>query len=159
MVTTITFPKCWVHIDLAGHYLKTVFPDGREIASVPVEAKDRETARRYGYGDNWKQLWREHDLLHHWVATRFGHGASPTIWSVCHEDHPDALPHWARLEEEGFVGEVHRWLNCDEETPALRLLTIDGDLDALRKEIRNVLDFGGDADHAHLIVPICVSPS
>lgn len=159
MVITITFPGCWVHIDIAGHYLTTVFPDGRVIASVPVEAKDRETALRYGYGDNWKRLWREHDLLHHWVATRFGHGASPTIWSVCHEDHPDALPHWARLEEEGFLEQVHRWLNCGEETGSLRRLTPDGDLNALRLEVRSVLDFEGDADNAHLIVKTPASTS
>ena len=157
MVTTITFPGCWFHIDVAGHYLSTVFPDGRVVASVPVEAKDCETAMQYGYGDNWTRLWREHDLLHHWVATRLGHGASPTIWSVCHEDHPDALPHWARLQEEGFVAEVHRWLNWGKEVPSLRRLKPEGDLDTLRNEIRRVLDYQGDAHESHLIVRAPVS--
>lgn len=140
MTKTFTFPGCWVHVDLGAQYLATVFPDGAQITSVPVPEKDSATARRYGYGDDWLRLWCEHDLLHHWVAAQFGEPYSPTLWSECHDAHPDALPMWARLEEEEFVAEVHRWLNGGEWTSTLWPLTTNGrDLDAMRVEAMRVL--------------------
>jgi hypothetical protein len=69
------------------------------------------------------RLWREHDLLHHWVGVLFGQPYSPTIWSECHEDHPDALPRWARQQEEEFVAHIHRWLNGGVWAPELWPLT------------------------------------
>lgn len=140
MTITFTFPGCWFHIDEAAPFAQSYFPDGRVVTSIPVPEKDMATARAYGYGENAFGLWREHDLLHHWVATQFGHPYSPTIWSVCHEDHPDALPHWARLEEEGLVGRVHRWLHLGEWHPEMEALTRRGaDRDALEKDARDLL--------------------
>lgn len=119
MVLTYIFPACWLHVDEAGTFLHTAFPDGRRLESVPHPEKDGATARAYGYGDDVRRLWREHDVLHHLVGTLFGHGCSPTIWSVAHEDAPDALPHWIRLGEEEFVGHIHRWLNGQDWHEAL----------------------------------------
>lgn len=119
MVATYFFPLCWLHVDEEGTFLHTAFPDGRKIESVPNLIKDGATASAYGYGNDVRRLWREHDVLHHLIGTFFGHGCSPTIWSVAHEDHPAALPHWSRLHEEEFVGHVHRWLNGGEWHEAL----------------------------------------
>lgn len=110
-VKTLEFAECWVHLDLASTYLHTSFRDGASLWSVPVPEKDIVTARAYGYGEDARSLWREHDILHHRVAAAFGLGASPTLWGVAHPDDPRALPEWARREEEVFVAHVHRWLN------------------------------------------------
>lgn len=121
-IITYTFPKCWVHVDEAGSFLHTAFESGRILESVMDPQKDIATAREYGYADNIWRLWREHDILHHTIGTLFGYGVSPTIWSVAHEDHPEALPLWARHREEGFIAHVHRWLNLnlwDDELCAL----------------------------------------
>jgi hypothetical protein len=102
--------------------------------------KDIETARRYGYGNDWFRLWREHDLLHHWVAVQCGLLHSPTIWSECHNDHPDALARWVRLEEEGFVAGVHRWLNGGGWTPDLwPIASCNQDIGALYDEATRLL--------------------
>jgi hypothetical protein len=111
---TVEFPGCWVHTDEAGKYLHTAFPDGRTLHSVIDPEKDAETARAYGYGEDIERLWREHDLLHHWTALQFDLPHSPTIWSECHPEAPQALARWHRLDEERFVGYVHRWLNLAE---------------------------------------------
>lgn len=111
LVITYTFPRCWVHVDEGGSFLHTAFDSGRTLEAVPNPIKDGETALRYGYGDNIWQLWREHDVLHHTVGTLFGHGVSPTIWTVAHEELPGALPRWAQKEEEAFIAHIHRWLN------------------------------------------------
>jgi len=141
MTLTFTFPGCWVHIDVAGNYLQTVFPDGTCVTGVPMPQKDSDTARRYGYGDDWMRLWREHDLLHHWVAVQFGLPYSPTIWSECHPEHPDALPPYARLEEEEFVADVHRWLNLHIWAPSLDALGWRRpDIPAMREEIVKLLN-------------------
>ncbi len=110
-VKTVAFAGCWVHIDEGSQYLHTSYPDGRSLWSVPVWEKDIHTARAYGYGEDARRLWREHDVLHHRVALCFGHLGSPTLWSECHNDDARALPLWARREEEVFVAHVHRWLN------------------------------------------------
>ncbi|HEX8462980.1 MAG TPA: hypothetical protein VF627_00050 [Abditibacterium sp.] len=136
MVLTYTFPACWLHVDEEGRFLHTAFPDGTVLESVPDLDKDGPTARAYGYGDDIRRLWREHDLLHHLVGTLFGHGLSPTIWSVAHENHPDALPRWIQLGEEEFVGHIHRWLNLDERHPALGCLD---DLGWSRDELREIM--------------------
>jgi hypothetical protein len=142
MTLTFTFPGCWVHVDDAGHFLFTVFPDGRELTSVPMESKDRATAQQYGYGDNWLQLWREHDLLHHWVAVQFGQPYSPTIWSECHQESPDALPRWARQQEEDFVAHVHRWLNLGHWHDALwPIAYLNRDVEAMRQEALRLLRY------------------
>jgi hypothetical protein len=140
MTKTITFPGCWVHIDNDARFLQTAFPDGRRLTSVPMPEKDVVTAKNYGYGDDWLRLWQEHDLLHHWVATLFGHPYSPTIWSVCHEDHPDALPQWARQQEEEFLAHVHRWLNLGIWAPQLwPLVQNDMDAETLQQTARELL--------------------
>ena len=152
MVLTYTFPHCWLHVDEAGHHLHTAFESGRKLESVPDFAKDLPTARAYGYGDDTLRLWREHDVLHHSVGTLFGHGLSPTIWSVAHEDDPSALARWIRLGEEAFVGHIHRWLNSGEWNDALSSLD---DLERprlqLRDELRAIL--AGEVLDARFLAP------
>lgn len=145
MKKTIAFDGCWVHLDDDARFIHTAFPDGRCLTGVPVPEKDIETARRYGYGDDYLRLWREHDVLHHCVASFFGHPHSPTIWSECHEDHPAALPRWARLAEEDFVGHIHRWLNRNLWVPELcALLPTGADFETsqttARKRLGNCLN-------------------
>lgn len=152
MTTTFTFPGCWVHINTEARFLHTAFPDGRSLTSVPMPEKDILTARHYGYGDDWLRLWREHDLLHHWVGTVFGQPHSPTIWSECHEEHPAALPRWARRQEEEFVAHVHRWLNLGVWAPELEsLLQSHADRETLREQARNLLE--QQIHTVHLCVP------
>lgn len=126
MVITYIFPGCWLFVDEPGTFLHTAFPDGTKLESVIDEAKDQRTAQRYGYGDDVWRLWREHDLLHHAIGTLFGHGHSPTIWSVAHSNDSRALPRWIQRDEERFVGFVHRWLNLDEWHPELGVLETFG---------------------------------
>jgi hypothetical protein len=137
---TLCFPGCWLHLDEEGKYGYTSFPDGRVLTSLIVPEKDIHTARAYGFGEDVERLWREHDALHHWVALAFGHGASPTIWSECHEDSPLALPRWHRLDEERFVGHVHRWLNQNVWHDDLHAFSDQGhDLNALRADATSIL--------------------
>lgn len=141
MTKTFTFPGCWVHINVETGFLETVFSDGRSLTSIPMPEKDMATAREYGYGDDWLRLWREHDLLHHWIGVLFGQPYSPTIWSECHEDHPAALPRWARQQEEEFVAHVHRWLNQDIWVEELwPLAQFDIEEDELKAQARGVLE-------------------
>ena len=152
MVLTYTFPRCWVHVDEAGYFLHTAFESGRKLESVPDFEKDLPTARAYGYGDETLRLWREHDVLHHAVGTLFGHGLSPTIWSVAHEDEAGALPRWIRLGEEEFVGHIHRWLNLDEWNSALGgLENLGRTREELREELRAIL--AGEVLDARFLAP------
>jgi hypothetical protein len=139
MVITYTFPRCWVHVDEPNRFLHTAFEDGRKLEAVPDAFKDSETAQRYGYGQNSERLWREHDILHHTIGTMFGHGVSPTIWSVAHEDDPNALPYWIRLGEEEFLGHIHRWLNLDLWHPSLEVLESLRPKAQLKEELRAIL--------------------
>lgn len=140
MILTYTFPNCWLHVNEDAEFLRTVFRDGRCLDSVPDCVKDPGTARAYGYGRNMRRLWREHDLLHHTVGTLFGLGMSTTLWSVVHEDSPDAIPHWARLQEERFIGHVHRWLNLGEWQEELwPLQDRCSSLPLLRRGLRQIL--------------------
>jgi len=137
MVITYTFPGCWVHVDEPGTFLHTSFPDGAQLESVINPQKDARTAQLYGYGDNLRGLWREHDLLHHAVGTLFGHGYSPTIWAVAHPEHPQSLERWIQRDEERFIGLVHRWLNLDEWNPELGVLeTFGRTREELARELR-----------------------
>ena len=140
MILTYTFPGCWLFVDEPGTFLHTAFPDGARLESVIDDAKDLRTAQRYGYGDDVWRLWREHDLLHHAIGTLFGHGFSPTIWSVAHEGDPRALPRWIQRDEERFVGLVHRWLNLDEWHFELGVLeTFGRTRDELNVELKALL--------------------
>ncbi len=153
MVLTYTFPACWVHIDEEGSFLHTAFADGRTLESVPHPRKDGATARAYGYGEDAWLLWRQHDVLHHLVGTLFGHGQSPTIWSVAHEDAPNALPHWVRLQEEEFVGHIHRWLNGGQWHDALcSLADLRPSLPELQADLRRVL--AGEMLDARVFAPL-----
>jgi hypothetical protein len=139
-IITYTFPCCWVHIDEDASFLHTAFDSGRILEAVVDEKKDTDTAQRYGYGSNVWRLWREHDVLHHTVGTLFGHGVSPTIWSVAHMDSPEALPLWVRLEEEGFIADIHRWLNLDLWEDNLSVLCEFGiPILAMQSQLRDIL--------------------
>ncbi len=133
MVIQYTFPGCWLFVDEPGTFLHTAFPDGAKLESVVVPERDLKTARRYGYGDDVRALWREHDLLHHAVGTLFGFGFSPTIWAVAHPDDPTGLERWHQRDEERFLGFVHRWLNLDEWHPELGVL---GSFGRTREELK-----------------------
>ena len=140
MVIQYTFPSCWLFVDEPGTFLHTAFPDGTSLESIVVPEKDVNTARRYGYGDDVRALWREHDLLHHAVGTLFGFGLSPTIWAVAHPDDPRSLERHHQREEERFLGLVHRWLNLDEWHLELGVLeTFGRTREELQEELRALL--------------------
>ena len=126
MIIQYTFPACWLFVDEPGEFLHTAFPDGARLESVVMPERDLKTARRYGYGDNVRALWREHDLLHHAIGTLFGHGCSPTIWAVAHPGDPTGLERHHQRGEERFVGLVHRWLNLNEWHEELGVLETFG---------------------------------
>jgi hypothetical protein len=140
IIITYTFPRCWVHIDEAASFLHTAFESGRILESVIVSEKDAPTARSYGYGEDYWRLWREHDVLHHTVGTLFGQGVSPTIWAVAHMDSPDALPLWARHQEEAFIAHLHRWLNLNTWDDSLSILGEFGlSFEDMQSQLRAVL--------------------
>lgn len=140
MVITYTFPGCWFFVDEPGSFSHTAFLDGARLESIIDGAKDGRTSYLYGYGDDVWRLWREHDLLHHAIGTLFGHGYSPTIWSVAHPDDPRALARWVQRDEERFLGFVHRWLNLGQWHPELGLLETFGRTRAeLRAELRALI--------------------
>lgn len=142
-IITYTFPRCWVHIDEEASFLHTAFDSGRILESVIVPEEDLITAQNYGYGDNIWRLWREHDVLHHSIGTLFGHGLSPTIWAMAHMDSPEALPLWARQEEEVFIAHIHRWLNCNVWDDNLSALGNFGlSFEAMQNRLRAIL--GGE---------------
>jgi hypothetical protein len=77
---------------------------------------------------------------------------------VAHEGHPDALPRWIRLQEEEFIGHVHRWLNLNQWNDALDALEDLGmTREALRDNLQRVLS--GEICDARVFAPRLVGAS
>src|SRR5215211_2094253 len=137
----ITFRNCEVRADLATGFTETIFPDGARVPAYPNGTDEqRVTTRRTGYGDDIAAMCREHEILHTWLAEKFGFPHSPTLWAVAHGQAEGCAPIWAQHGEEALVMAFQEYLNGLPATEPLKSLTNWGmSLEQLRDEARQML--------------------
>lgn len=109
----LTLGESVIHINHDWQVIRTTYPDGTfaELwtSGVPPD-QARQWAMALGYADPWDHF-REHDLIHSWLALEMGLPHSPTLWSVAHGGCSDRdTIDW----EEWLVTEFQRFLNTGE---------------------------------------------
>lgn len=132
-------------MNVAPHYVETVFHDGRRVVATPEAGNSayNDNARALGYGDDLELLSREHEMLHTFLAERIHGGASPTLWAVAHgqgndPNFPDLAPIWEQIYEEAMVLAFQKYMNTGAVDEALRDFAVS-DLESLRAEALAIL--------------------
>ncbi len=121
------FKQCWVNVNFEDDYTETVFDDGARVQARPEDTSEYcFTVEQLGYGDRAADCSREHEILHTWIAEKFGLEYSPTLWSLVHEGSEGAIPEWARLQEEQLVCDFQRYLNTGQVSLSFNALTSTG---------------------------------
>lgn len=102
-----------IEIDDQNHTVTSRFPDGHQLTAVAnFTPEDVDRARSLGYVGTAEevvlQMTREHDVLHHVVATAQGWPYSMVLWSVAKgNEHPPGFGN----QEERLVFLLARALN------------------------------------------------
>lgn len=102
-----------IDIDDESRLVTSRWPDGTELIAAPQDDEEsRARATALGYEDVWAMT-REHDLLHHVVATSLGQPASEHLYRVATGANFAEHPAWviAGDAEERMVLLLQRVLN------------------------------------------------
>jgi hypothetical protein len=107
-----------IKIDHINHIISTHFNDGTSVElwsdRCPNGQQDAETLGYYPPFTPWDHF-REHDILHTWLALKMGYRVSPTLWTVSHSNanklHYGMVTKKAQGMEEHFVTQFQKFLN------------------------------------------------
>ena len=139
LTKTLHFQNCWVNT--SPGYTETGYHDGTRVSATAEDGPEYSAkAAQFGYGDDLAALSREHEILHTFLAEKFGYGASPTLWAVAHGQTGNVAPIWEQEEEEAWVLAFQTYLHGGGVTEPLGRFTEAGlDVDALCTEARRLL--------------------
>lgn len=94
---------------MSGMRIVATFSDGAintfDLGALRDDAEYKEIAAWAGYADAWQSYGIEHELTHHWLATRLGW---PWSWSL-HDNPPQPWPPHVAWEEH-LVNRLQRYM-------------------------------------------------
>lgn len=129
---SLSFQACEVVV-WSDDYIETVFSDGAVAPALfSYTEQDRQLAMAIGYGDDVRQMHREHDVAHTFLAEMEGDSYSPVLRGIATHK---PLMGTAREREETKVLMFQRYVCTGETHPSLAHLS----LPVLAKEFRTLI--------------------